>query len=33
VPRLLRVRLVFTKGTGLRWPDIIVATARDPFVF
>jgi general secretion pathway protein J len=33
VPRLLRVRLVFVKGAGLRWPDIIVATARDPWVY
>jgi general secretion pathway protein J len=33
VPRLLRIRLVFMKGTGARWPDIIVATARDPWVF
>jgi prepilin-type N-terminal cleavage/methylation domain-containing protein len=33
VPRLLRVRLVFTKGAGLRWPDIIVATARDAWAF
>jgi general secretion pathway protein J len=32
-PRLLRIRLVFAKGAGLRWPDIVVATARDPFVF
>ncbi len=33
VPRLLRIRLVFQKKAGLRWPDIIVATARDPFVY
>jgi general secretion pathway protein J len=33
VPRLLRIRLVFVKGAGLRWPDIIVATARDPWTF
>jgi len=33
VPKLLRVRLVFMKGSGLRWPDIIVATARDPWSF
>jgi general secretion pathway protein J len=33
VPKLLRVRLVFIKGAGLRWPDIIVATARDPWTF
>ncbi len=32
-PKLLRIRLVFLKDTGLRWPDIIVATARDPWVF
>lgn len=33
VPKLLRIRLVFTKDTGLRWPDIIVATARDPWTY
>jgi general secretion pathway protein J len=33
VPKLLRIRLVFVKGSGLRWPDIIVATARDPWSF
>ncbi len=33
VPRLLRIRLVFLKGTSRRWPDIIVATARDSFVY
>ncbi len=33
VPKLLRVRLLFTAGTGLRWPDIIVATARDPWTY
>ena len=33
VPKLLRIRLVFTKSTGLRWPDIIVATARDPWTY
>jgi general secretion pathway protein J len=33
VPKLLRVRLVFTKDAGLRWPDIIVVTARDPWIF
>ena len=33
VPRLLRVRLIFVEGTALRWPDIIVATARDPWVY
>jgi general secretion pathway protein J len=32
-PKLLRIRLVFTQGAGLRWPDIVVATARDPWVF
>jgi general secretion pathway protein J len=32
-PKLLRVRLVFSKDSGLRWPDLIIATARDPFVF
>lgn len=32
-PKLLRIRLVFTRGAGLRWPDIIVATARDPWEF
>ena len=31
VPKLLRIRLVFTKDAGLHWPDIIVATARDPW--
>ncbi len=33
VPKLLRIRLVFTKGAGVRWPDIIAATARDAWVF
>jgi general secretion pathway protein J len=33
VPKLLRIRLVFTKDAGLRWPDIIVATARDPWSY
>ena len=33
VPKLLRIRLVFTKDAGLRWPDIIVATARDPWTY
>jgi general secretion pathway protein J len=33
VPKLLRVRLVFMKDAGVRWPDIIVATASDPWVF
>ena len=33
VPKLLRIRLVFTKYAGLRWPDIIVATARDPWTY
>jgi general secretion pathway protein J len=33
VPKLLRIRLVFSKDAGLRWPDIIVATARDPWSF
>jgi general secretion pathway protein J len=33
VPKLLRIRLVFTKAAGLRWPDIIVATARDPWTY
>jgi general secretion pathway protein J len=32
-PKLLRVRVVFTKGAGMRWPDIIVATARDAWVY
>lgn len=32
-PKLLRVRLIFVKGADLRWPDIIVATARDPWTF
>ena len=32
-PKLLRIRLVFMKGAGLRWPDIIVATACDPWIF
>jgi general secretion pathway protein J len=32
-PKLLRVRVVFRKDSGLRWPDLIIATARDPFVF
>jgi general secretion pathway protein J len=33
VPKLLRIRLVFKKGAGLRWPDIIVATARDQWTY
>jgi general secretion pathway protein J len=33
VPKLLRIRLVFTKDAGLRWPDIIVATARDAWSY
>jgi general secretion pathway protein J len=33
VPKLLRIRLVFTKDAGLRWPDIIVATARGPWTY
>jgi general secretion pathway protein J len=33
VPKLLRIRLVFTKDAGLRWPDIVVATARDPWTY
>lgn len=33
VPKLLRVRLIFTKGTGERWPDIIVAIARQRLEF
>jgi general secretion pathway protein J len=33
VPKLLRIRLVFAKGDGLRWPDIIVAPAREPWIF
>jgi len=33
VPKLLRIRLVFTKGAEVRWPDIIAATVRDPWVF
>jgi general secretion pathway protein J len=33
VPKLTRIRLVFMKDAGLRWPDIIVATARDPWSF
>jgi general secretion pathway protein J len=33
VPKLLRIRLVFTRDAGLRWPDIIVATARDPWTY
>jgi prepilin-type N-terminal cleavage/methylation domain-containing protein len=32
-PKLLRVRLVFVKGSGLRWPDIIVGTARNSWTF
>jgi general secretion pathway protein J len=32
-PKLLRIRLVFTKGAGLHWPDIIAATVRDPWEF
>jgi hypothetical protein len=32
-PKLLRVRLVFMNDAGLRWPDIIVATARDRWTF
>jgi general secretion pathway protein J len=33
LPKLLRIRLVFVKGAGLRWPDIIVATARDAWTY
>ena len=33
VPKLLRIRLIFTKGTSERWPDIIVATARQRLEF
>jgi general secretion pathway protein J len=33
VPKLLRIRLVFGEGSGLRWPDIVVATTRDPWDF
>jgi general secretion pathway protein J len=33
VPKLVRIRLVFTKDAGLRWPDIVVATARDPWSY
>ncbi len=32
-PRLLRIRLVFAKGARQRWPEIIVATARDRWEF
>ncbi|MFL5281528.1 MAG: type II secretion system protein J [Rhodopila sp.] len=31
-PKLVRLRLVFPAESGLRWSDIIVATARDPRV-
>jgi general secretion pathway protein J len=33
VPKLLRIRLIFDAGSGLRWPDIVVATNRDPWDF
>ena len=33
VPKLLRVRLIFVKGAGKRWPEIIAATARDRWIF
>ena len=33
VPKLLRVRLIFIKGAGMRWPEIIAATARDRWIF
>ena len=33
LPKLLRIRLVFVKGAGMRWPDIIVATARDAWTY
>jgi hypothetical protein len=29
----LRIRLVFMPDAGLHWPEIIVATARDPWSF
>jgi general secretion pathway protein J len=32
-PKLLRVRLVFTKDSGLHWPEIIAATERDRWEF
>jgi general secretion pathway protein J len=32
-PKLLRIRLVFMPDAGLHWPEIIVATARDPWSF
>ena len=32
-PRLVRIRLVFPKGAGLHWPDIIVATERNAWAF
>lgn len=31
-PKLVRLRLVFAANTGRHWPDIIVATGRDPRV-
>ena len=32
-PKLLRIRMVFGKDTGLHWPDIIVATEREPMAY
>jgi prepilin-type N-terminal cleavage/methylation domain-containing protein len=29
LPKLVRIRIVFQRGSGLRWPDIVVATIRD----
>lgn len=28
-PELIRIRLVFTEGSALRWPDLVVAPVRD----
>jgi general secretion pathway protein J len=33
VPRLLRIRIVFLPRSRARWPDIVVATARDPWEY
>ena len=32
-PKLLRIRMIFEKDTGMHWPDIIVATEREPLVY
>jgi general secretion pathway protein J len=33
VPKLLRIRIVFLAGSHARWPDIVVATARDAWEY